>query len=170
MDPNYNKTPVFDEDNIRTYKYPFGEMAREILSESPVIDNADQPPQLIIDLAELDENAGMASNEETNAPANSVPVQPNFTEPNLITDEVMGSSAQQLHKQLLNYMMSQLKPFEKGVARTNSTLSNLMDMNNLVENGTVNSQQMQYLEEYVKDQLQSFAIANANETKLPISL
>lgn len=31
MDPNFNKTPIFDENNIRTYPYPFGEMAREVL-------------------------------------------------------------------------------------------------------------------------------------------
>ncbi|KAI9563498.1 hypothetical protein GHT06_010961 [Daphnia sinensis] len=31
LDPNYNTTPVFDENNIRTYPYAFGEMAREVL-------------------------------------------------------------------------------------------------------------------------------------------
>ena len=31
VDPNYNKTPVFDEFNIQTYEYPFGDMAREVL-------------------------------------------------------------------------------------------------------------------------------------------
>ncbi|KAI9563497.1 hypothetical protein GHT06_010960 [Daphnia sinensis] len=30
-DPNYNATPVFDENNIRTYPYPIGEMIRELL-------------------------------------------------------------------------------------------------------------------------------------------
>lgn len=32
VDPNFNKTPVFNEDVIRTYPYPFGEMAREVLA------------------------------------------------------------------------------------------------------------------------------------------
>ncbi|XP_032790024.2 uncharacterized protein LOC116927145 isoform X1 [Daphnia magna] len=31
MDPNFNITPVLDENTIRTYPYPFGEMAREVL-------------------------------------------------------------------------------------------------------------------------------------------
>ena len=36
VDANYNKTPVFDEETIRTYKYPFGEMVRELLDIHPV--------------------------------------------------------------------------------------------------------------------------------------
>ncbi|XP_046640933.1 uncharacterized protein LOC124326253 isoform X2 [Daphnia pulicaria] len=36
LDPNYNKTPVFDENNIRTYEYPFGDMVRHLLDmQSP---------------------------------------------------------------------------------------------------------------------------------------
>ena len=31
VDPHFNKTPVFDEFNIQTYEYPFGDMAREVL-------------------------------------------------------------------------------------------------------------------------------------------
>ncbi|XP_046641059.1 uncharacterized protein LOC124326343 [Daphnia pulicaria] len=31
MDPKYNQTPVFDENNIRTYEYPFGDMVRQLL-------------------------------------------------------------------------------------------------------------------------------------------
>ena len=33
VDPNYNKTRDFDEDNIQTYEYPFGEMAREVIAD-----------------------------------------------------------------------------------------------------------------------------------------
>ena len=32
LDPNFSKIPVFDEINIQTYEYPFGEMAREVLN------------------------------------------------------------------------------------------------------------------------------------------
>jgi hypothetical protein len=36
VDPKYNQTPVFDENNIRTYEYPFGDMVRELLDmQSP---------------------------------------------------------------------------------------------------------------------------------------
>jgi hypothetical protein len=31
VDPKFNKTPVFDENNIRTYEYPFGDMVRQLL-------------------------------------------------------------------------------------------------------------------------------------------
>ena len=31
VDPHYNETPVFNENNIKTYKNPFGAMAREIM-------------------------------------------------------------------------------------------------------------------------------------------
>jgi len=31
VDPDYKKIPSFDEKNITTYKFPFGEMAREIM-------------------------------------------------------------------------------------------------------------------------------------------
>lgn len=31
VDKRYNETPIFNEDTIKTYKFPFGEMAREML-------------------------------------------------------------------------------------------------------------------------------------------
>ncbi|KAK4002361.1 hypothetical protein OUZ56_004195 [Daphnia magna] len=34
MDPYYNETPSFDENVIKTYPYPFGEMAREMVAAS----------------------------------------------------------------------------------------------------------------------------------------
>jgi hypothetical protein len=33
VDPYFNKTPVFNENNIREYEFPFGEMAREVLDK-----------------------------------------------------------------------------------------------------------------------------------------
>ena len=33
VDPRYNEIPLFNETNIKTYPYPFGEMAREIVGE-----------------------------------------------------------------------------------------------------------------------------------------
>ncbi|KAI9561780.1 hypothetical protein GHT06_012741 [Daphnia sinensis] len=33
-DPYYNETPIFDENTIKNYRYPFGEMAREIMAAS----------------------------------------------------------------------------------------------------------------------------------------
>lgn len=32
VDPDYKKLPVFNEENIKTYKFPFGEMARDIMN------------------------------------------------------------------------------------------------------------------------------------------
>lgn len=34
VDPYYNETPSFDENVIKTYPYPFGEMAREMVAAS----------------------------------------------------------------------------------------------------------------------------------------
>ncbi len=165
MDPNYNKTPVFDEDNIRTYEYPFGEMAREILDlTEPITTNnrLDQPPQIIIDLADLGDNSWIASNEETAA---SIPITSNLAESKII-DEAIGSSQQLLHKQLLDYMMNQLQPFgiidpdEKRIAIT--TAKSKANNFNDDEGIAVNSQQMQYLQQYMM-QLQSFGLNNPNE-------
>ncbi len=33
VDLHFNKTPVFDENNIREYEYPIGDMAREVLDK-----------------------------------------------------------------------------------------------------------------------------------------
>lgn len=33
VDPRYKEIPLFDESNIKTYPYPFGELAREIVDE-----------------------------------------------------------------------------------------------------------------------------------------
>ena len=35
MDPNYKEVKEFTEENIKTYKFPFGQMAREALDNSP---------------------------------------------------------------------------------------------------------------------------------------
>ncbi len=32
VDPGYKKLPVFNEENIKSYKSPFGEMARDIMN------------------------------------------------------------------------------------------------------------------------------------------
>ncbi|XP_057376449.1 uncharacterized protein LOC130697557 [Daphnia carinata] len=34
MDPRYNETPFFDENIVKNYAYPFGEMAREMIAAS----------------------------------------------------------------------------------------------------------------------------------------
>ena len=31
VDPHFNKTPFFDEHSIKTYKYQFGDMVRDVL-------------------------------------------------------------------------------------------------------------------------------------------
>lgn len=33
VDPNYENLKEFNETNIQTYDYPFGEMAREVLED-----------------------------------------------------------------------------------------------------------------------------------------
>ena len=38
VDPHYHEVTEFNEDNIKNYKYPFGQMAREVLSDSPGYD------------------------------------------------------------------------------------------------------------------------------------
>jgi hypothetical protein len=34
VDPYYNETPTFDEKIVKTYPYPFGDMAREMVMAS----------------------------------------------------------------------------------------------------------------------------------------
>lgn len=34
MDPYFNETPTFDETIVKTYPYPFGDMAREMVMAS----------------------------------------------------------------------------------------------------------------------------------------
>ncbi len=34
VDPYYNETPTFDENIVKSYPYPFGEMAREMIYAS----------------------------------------------------------------------------------------------------------------------------------------
>ena len=43
MDPNFNQTPSFDENVVKTYPYPFGEMAREVMLASGMEHLVDQP-------------------------------------------------------------------------------------------------------------------------------
>lgn len=33
VDPNFNETPVFTEETIKNYKYPFRDMALEVLDD-----------------------------------------------------------------------------------------------------------------------------------------
>ena len=35
VDPHYKELKEFNETNIQTYKYPFGQMVREVLNDSP---------------------------------------------------------------------------------------------------------------------------------------
>ena len=38
VDPYYNDLKEFNEKNIKNYKYPFGQMAREVLDDYPASD------------------------------------------------------------------------------------------------------------------------------------
>ena len=42
VDPYYNQTPYFDEKIVKTYSYPFGDMAREMVMESGMENFIDQ--------------------------------------------------------------------------------------------------------------------------------
>jgi hypothetical protein len=42
VDPYYNQTPYFDEKIVKTYPYPFGDMAREMVMESGMENFIDQ--------------------------------------------------------------------------------------------------------------------------------
>ena len=42
MDPYYNQTPFFDEKIVKTYPYPFGDMAREMVMASGMENFIDQ--------------------------------------------------------------------------------------------------------------------------------
>jgi hypothetical protein len=37
VDPNYEEIPIFDENTIKIYAYPFGVMVRELLRNSPLM-------------------------------------------------------------------------------------------------------------------------------------
>jgi hypothetical protein len=42
VDPNFNQTPSFDENVVKTYPYPFGDMAREVMLASGMENLVDQ--------------------------------------------------------------------------------------------------------------------------------
>jgi hypothetical protein len=83
--------------------------------------------------------------------------------------------SQRMHKQLLDYLLDQLKvygivdPKSTPQSTHNTNSSSIHNPDGSVLEGTVNPQQMEYLKDYVMQQLEPFGIVDPNETIIPAS-
>lgn len=71
--------------------------------------------------------------------------------------------SQQTHQQLLDYLLSQLRPY--GIVDPNESTTSTTP-GPMVITGIVDAQQLEYLRQYVLDQLQPFGIVDPNEVAM----
>ncbi|XP_046448567.1 uncharacterized protein LOC124197245 [Daphnia pulex] len=185
LDKNYNKTPTFNESNIQTYQYPFGEMAREVLDMKPITlsesPSAHQhPPQLVIDLTDWTEGESDSFALNETKIANTSTIEPTTNDPYTM-------HVNEMNQQLLDFLMNQLRPY--GIVdpdsitstttippSTSTFLPNAAEvlMKNLISNGTdtdeiINAQQMQLFRDYVMQQLMPLGIVGSSEKPITSS-
>lgn len=183
VDKNYNKTPTFNESNIQTYQYPFGEMAREVLDMKPITlpesPSAHQqhphPPQLVIDLTEWTEGESDSFALNETKIANTTIDEPTTNDPYTM-------HVNEMNQQLLDFLMNQLRPY--GIVDPDSVIStttippststslpsnaaevmkNLVSNNGTAMDEIVNAQQMQFFRDYVMQQLMPLGIVGSSE-------